>query len=265
MAHYRIIATDLDGTLLRADHSISPRTRAAIRAAQDAGITVAFVTARPPRDIRRLIDEAGLSGVAVCSNGAILYDAGAGAVLRHSQLGAELGRVLIHDLRAAEPDIAFATEHGHKLGLEPHFPPLFAETVHDHVPRVACALELCEEEPTKLIVHHPRHGADALAERIRAVVGGRGEVTHSGWPIVEIGPLGVSKASGLAWLCAELDAPASQVIAFGDMPNDIPMLAFAGRAVGVANAHPDVLAVAHEVTASNEEDGVAQVIERILA
>jgi Cof subfamily protein (haloacid dehalogenase superfamily) len=265
MARYRIIATDLDGTLLRRDHSISARTRAAIRAAQDAGLTVAFVTARPPRDVRALIEDAGLSGAAVCSNGAILYDAGAGAVLHHRQLGAALGRALVHELRAAEPDIAFATEHGHKLGLEPNFPSLFAETVHDHAPRVACALELCEEEPTKLIAHHPGHGPDALAERIRAVVGARGEVTHSGWPIVEIGPAGVSKASGLAWLCAELGAAASQVIAFGDMPNDIPMLAFAGRAVGVANAHPDVLALAHEVTASNEEDGVAQVIERLLA
>ena len=264
MAPYRLIATDLDGTLLRGDHSISPRARAAIRAAQDRGLTVAFVTARPPRDIRTLARDAGLSGVAVCSNGAILYDTASGAMLRHNQLGAVLGRQLIHELRAAEPGIAFAVEHGHKLGQEPHFPPLFVETVHDHAPRVACALELCDEEPTKLIAHHPGHGADALAERVRQVVGGRGEVTHSGWPIVEIGPVGVSKASGLGWLCAELGVPAAQVIAFGDMPNDIPMLAFAGRAVGVANAHPEVLAMAHEVTASNEDDGVARVIEALL-
>jgi len=264
MARYRLIATDLDGTLLREDKSISPRARSAIRAAQDRGVTVAFVTARPPRDVRTLIEHAGLSGVAVCLNGAILYDAATGTTLRHSPLGAALGRQLIHELRAAHPEIAFAVEHGHKIGHEAHFPPLFAETVHDHRPRVACALELCEEEPTKLIAHHPGHDADALAAHIKAVVGGRGEVTHSGWPMVEIGAFGVSKASGLAWLCDELGVAANEVIAFGDMPNDIPMLAFAGRAVGVANAHPEVLAMVHEIAASNDEDGVAEVIEREL-
>jgi Cof subfamily protein (haloacid dehalogenase superfamily) len=264
MARYRLIATDLDGTLLRDDKSISPRARAAIRTAQDRGVTVAFVTARPPRDIRTLIEDAGLSGVAVCSNGAILYDAVTGTMLRHDQLGAALGRQLIHELRAVHPEIAFAVEHGHKLGHEAHFPSLFSETVHDYAPRVACALELCDEAPTKLIAHHRGHDADALAERIRAVVGGRGEVTHSGWPMVEIGALGVSKASGLTWLCAELGVAAGEVIAFGDMPNDIPMLAFAGRAVGVANAHPEVLDMVHEIAASNDEDGVAEVIEREL-
>ena len=265
MQRCRLIATDLDGTLLRSDHSISPRTRAAIRAAQEAGITVAFVTARPPRDIRALTREAGLSGVAVCSNGAILYDIAGDRVLHHRRLGADLGRRLIGELRAVSPDIAFAIEHGHKLGLEPHFPGLFDQTVHDHAPRVDCALVLCEDEPTKLIAHHPAHDADALALLIQAVVGARGEVTHSGWPIVEIGPLGVSKASGLAWLCEDLGVGSEAVIAFGDMPNDIPMLAFAGRSVAVANAHPEVLAMAGEVTASNEDDGVARVIESVLA
>jgi Cof subfamily protein (haloacid dehalogenase superfamily) len=264
MADIRLIATDLDGTLLRSDHSISARTRQALRSARTQGLTVAFVTARPPRDIRALTRDAGIGGLAVCSNGAILYDIDADRILHHAQLGAVLGRQFIAELRIASPRIAFAIEHGHKLGLEPHFPGLFEGTVHDHAPRTDCALVLCEEEPTKLIAHHPDHDADTLAELVRRVVDNRAEVTHSGWPIVEVGPVGVTKASGVAWLCAELAIPSSKVIAFGDMPNDIPMLAFAGRSVGVANAHPEVLAMVAETTAANDEDGVAQVIETLL-
>jgi hypothetical protein len=96
-------------------------------------------------------------------------------------------------------------------------------------------------------------------------VGERGQVIHSGGPkIIEIAAAGVSKATGLARLCDELKVDGSEVIAFGDMPNDLPMLRFAGRAIAVANAHPEVLAAAHEVTASNDEDGVARRIEALL-
>lgn len=264
MARYSLIATDLDGTLLRGDGSVSVRTRAAINAAQESGIRVAFVTARPPRDIRVLADDVGLTGIAVCSNGAILYDIVAREVLYHRQLGADLCRCLIAELRDAIPDITFGIEHGHKFGQEPAFPNLFEATVHDHAPRVDCALLLCEDEPTKLIAHHPRRTAEELVELAQVVVGSRAGITHSGWPIIEVGPVGVSKASGLKSLCDRLGISASRVIAFGDMPNDVPMLAFAGRSVGVANAHPEVIAIVNQVTLSNDEDGVAVVIESLL-
>jgi Cof subfamily protein (haloacid dehalogenase superfamily) len=265
MARYSILATDLDGTLLNDDGRISGRNRAAIRAAQDAGMTVAFVTARPPRDMAALAREAGLTGIAVCSNGAILYDIGADAVLTHERLDGPLARQLIAELRAALPKVAFATEHGHKIGQEPHFPRLFEATVHYQPMRIDCALLLCEEDTTKLIAHHPGQSADELAAAIEAVVGARAAVTHSGWPIVEVGALGVSKASGLKALCERLGLGGEAVIAFGDMPNDLPMLRFAGHGVAVANAHPLVLAAADHITASNAEDGVAQVIEALLA
>jgi hydroxymethylpyrimidine pyrophosphatase-like HAD family hydrolase len=81
---------------------------------------------------------------------------------------------------------------------------------------------------------------------------------------MEISASGVSKAVALSRLADELGVPADEVVAFGDMPNDVPMLGWAGHAVAVANAHPDVLAAADEITASNDDDGVAQVIERLL-
>jgi hypothetical protein len=259
-----LVASDLDGTLLRSDGTLSPRTQAAIHAARDAGIKFVFVTGRPPRVVHDLANAAGVHGIAVCTNGAVLYDVAAGEFLHHERLAAGLARDLIAGLKAADPRIVFATEHGHRLGKEPHFPAIFDEISNLDITRVDHAHLLCDDDLIKLLVHHPTEAPDALAARVSAHLGGRAEVTHSGGPFVEIGAAGVSKASGLALLCRSLAIPAAQVIAFGDMPNDVEMLQFAGRGVAVANAHPAVLAVADEVTASNDEDGVAMVLERVV-
>jgi Cof subfamily protein (haloacid dehalogenase superfamily) len=260
----RLIASDLDGTLLRSDGTVSARTREAIRAAQAGGVRVVFVTARPPRVVGAIVEAAALEGVVICSNGAILYDVARGAIVRHERLAADLAREFGAALRALAPDLVFATEHGHQLGYEPHFPRIFDDGVPEHLCRVDHIHALCDEAITKLIVHHPEQDADALADWIGAHVGERAEVTHSGGPFIEIGAVGVSKASGLRRLCDDLGLTARQVMAFGDMPNDLPMLRFAGQSVAMANAHPAVRAAASEVTASNDEDGVAIRIERLL-
>lgn len=266
MAKVSLIATDLDGTLLRNDGTISPRTCAAIGAAQAAGVTVAFVTGRPPRGVRHLVQAAGVTATAVCANGAMLYDAGSDRVLRHDKLSVELARELVTALRERHPEIVFATEHGHRIGYEPRFPRVPEHESNVPEPQVGHALALCRDaELTKLLVHHPVHGPDDLMELVGAVVSGRADVIHGGMAyFVEIAATGVSKARGLGRLCEELEISAAEVTAFGDMPNDLPMLAFAGCAVAVANAHPEVLKAADEVTASNEDDGVAQWIEAML-
>ena len=261
MEPFRLIASDLDGTLLRSDGTVSPRTRDAIRAAEDRGLVFAFVTARPPRYIESLAEAAGVTGLAVCSNGSILYDIANHLVLHHERLAPDIARELADALRAALPDIAFAVEHGGSLAYEPHFPQ-FDEDVS---PRVDHVHAFCDDSLTKLLLHHPEHEAEILAELVREAVGGQAQVNHSGGPrIIELAAAGVSKATGLARLCDELQIDGSQVMVFGDMPNDLPMFRFAGRAVAVANAHPELLAVAHEITGSNDDDGVAVRIEALL-
>lgn len=264
MTSIRLIATDLDGTLLREDGGISPRTRAAIGAAQAAGLIVVFVTARPPRDVAAIAEHAGITGMAVCSNGAIVHDLSTGETHRHERLCSTLARDLAAELRLAEPGISFATEHGHRIGLEPAFPNFFADTVHHHPPVIDHVDQLLADELTKLLIHHPDHHVEVLIERIRGHAGSRAEVIWSGAPFIEIATPGVSKGAGLAAFCDSLGIAAAEVIAFGDMPNDIQMLTFAGRGIAVANAHPEVIAAADEVTASNEDDGVAVVIETLL-
>ena len=121
------------------------------------------------------------------------------------------------------------------------------------------------EPVVKLMLRHDRLLGDALLGRAA-----RSAVTWPSSPTRTLptgcsrsAPPGVSKASTLARLCDQRGIDRRDVIAFGDMPNDLPMLGWAGHSVAVANAHPDVIASAHEVTASNDEAGVARVLERL--
>lgn len=258
-----LIATDLDGTLLRSDGTVSNRTCRAIQRARRRGIQIVLVTARPPRSIPKIAERLDVGGFAICSNGAIIYDIGQAAIIKNERLATELILSLGAALQKEDAAFSFATEHGHKIGYEPGYP-LNNGFTHLVPPQVAALRELCSEAVTKLIVHHPDLAVDMLLARVNTHLDGKAAATHSGQAFVEISAAGVSKASGLAILCRHLGVAPLQVIAFGDMPNDLPMLAFAGRGVAMGNAHPEVLRMASEVTGTHDQDGVAQVLERLL-
>jgi Cof subfamily protein (haloacid dehalogenase superfamily) len=257
---FRIAAIDLDGTLLRPDGSLSGRSRAALARARGAGIRIVLVTARGPRSVRILAAEAGLDGSAICSNGAIALDLSSGDVVSARTLGPEIAGRLVRELRARLPGILFAVET-EEIALEPGFAAWDWQAPVGT--RYADGLELVAEPMAKLILRHETHALEAVAEAARELAGDEAAVAMAGPWTVEIAAAGVSKAAALAELCEELGVTPAEVVAFGDYPNDLPMLEWAGHAVAVANAHPDVLAVADEVTASNAEDGVALVLERL--
>src|SRR5207237_1234912 len=153
-------------------------------------------------------------------------------------------------------------ERGSGFGHEPEYRLRFPAPA-DAV--MAAAEELVTDPVVKLLVRHPELDSDELMAKARAVVGELAAVTHSSADgLVEIADAGVSKAVALQDLAAERELGADDVIAFGDMPNDLPLLEWAGWGVAVANAHPDVRELADEVTASNDDDGVAQVLERLV-
>jgi Cof subfamily protein (haloacid dehalogenase superfamily) len=259
-----LIASDLDGTLLRHDGSVSKRTENAVRAAVDAGYKVVLATGRPPRTMLPIAEQLGLKGLAVCSNGAILYDLDRREAFGHRHVPQDALKDIITKLRAREPSVSFATEYGHRVGGEPQFPR--PETwVSGLNPTIADIDTLTVDPLIKLAIHHPDHAVETLAEMAREVAGDQLSVTFSGMHFIEVAAAGVSKALGLAQVCERLGVDAKQVVAFGDMPNDLAMLAFVGRGVAVGNAHPDVMAEGYETTATNDEDGVAQVIEALVA
>lgn len=257
----RLVATDLDGTLLRSDGTVSDRTREALRRVRESGCDVVVVSARAPRWLKDVLEDLELgSGYAVCSNGAIVYDFGRDGAVRHHTLSAHVSKRLVEALRNAAPGVAFAWEHESLTFREPHYVPLWPTPgMNDHLDALSVA-----EPLSKLIVQHPHLSQEELYALVAGICGEEATATISGEVLVEISAAGVTKAYALAALCEELDIEAEAVVAFGDMPNDIPMLEWAGRGIAVANAHPDVIAVADEVTEANDADGVAVALERLL-
>ena len=257
----RLVATDLDGTIVRSDGSISDRTRDALARVEAAGAVLVLVTGRPPRWMPPIVEALGHRGLAVCANGALVYDLHTEQVVRHSLMTAEDAADVIEALRRDVPGIAFAVErHDTGFAHESSYRPRWDSAQPKSVAPVE---QLVADGVVKLLARHSEMSADELLAAAHRSVAGLGTLTHSSTDgLLEISATGVSKATGLASLAEEHGVDPAQVVAFGDMPNDLPMLAWAGRGVAVANAHPEVLAAADEVTASNDDDGVAEVLDR---
>jgi Cof subfamily protein (haloacid dehalogenase superfamily) len=258
----RLVACDLDGTLLLPDTTVSPRTLAAIGRLRQAGIAFLMVTGRPPRSVRGIARRAGLGGLAICANGALVYDLDAGEVLTSTPLASGVGRRLVGELRKALPGVVFASEDERGFRRESAWVGRGLDVVDEVVH--ADPLDVVAEPVAKLLVRHPELSLTELVDRVRELASGRAVVTYSGTSLVEVSAAGVTKAYALDWVCRRLGIPAGAVMAFGDMPNDLPMLVWAGHSVAVANAQPEVRRAADEVTASNLDDGVALVLERLV-
>jgi Cof subfamily protein (haloacid dehalogenase superfamily) len=268
-----MVATDLDGTLLRSDGLVSDRSRAALRAAADAGLAVAFVTGRPPRWLDVLAEPTGYTGVAVGANGAVLYDMTEARLVSAHLLTPELMLEVGNELRAEFPEVAFAVEYGDGFANEPEYvhdwdinPPYDRRGVPIAEPLVGALAEIAAEPAVKLLAKDRQADPDAFLTAAVAMIGDRATITHSSsFGLLEISVYGVTKATGLAELAEVQGIAPHEVLAVGDMPNDVPMLQWAGRSYAVANAHAEVLEVADEVIGSNDDDAVADLIESLLA
>ncbi len=260
----RAIATDLDGTLLRSDGSLDDRTCCALSAVEAAGAMFVICTARPARWMRPLAEATGHRGVAICANGGVLWDLHTETVLEDFPLDPGIAAEVVALLQENLPGGVWAVERSSGFGREPDY---WSRWPIPPGTTVAAIEALVSEPPHKLLFRNDQHTADALLERARALVGDRAELSHSNSAesLIEIAAAGVSKATALERVCTERGIASEHVVAFGDMPNDLAMLQWAGHAVAVANAHPDVLAIADEVTADNDDAGVARVLERLFA
>lgn len=259
----RLIATDLDGTLLRPDGSVSERTRRSLSMLAGMGIELVFVTARPPRWVDQLADLVGEHGTAICSNGAFVYDVRRRAVIQARGMSPPAARAIAADLRAELPGVGFAAELPEGMYMEKHYPALHKE---DKVLNGAggWSIDAVDRPVGKLLARSVQVPEEEFLHRVARIVGRRAEVTYSGsGGLAEIAPRGVTKASSLVEWCAERGISSPDVWAFGDMPNDLPMLTWAGVSFAVANAHPDVAAAANRSCPSNAEDGVAHVLETL--
>lgn len=259
----RLIATDLDGTIVRADGSVSARTLVAFDKAVEAGIRVVFVTGRPPRWMVPVAEATAHRGLAVCANGAYVYDMREELVLETFAMSATCAQQVVDRLRAVMPLCTFGIEtaegFGHERAYEPRWkvePLLAIGPIHDLLVRPVA----------KLLVHDESLDGDTMLGLARPALTDLAEVTHSNVNdcLLEVSAFGVSKATTLARLAQTWGIAATEVVAFGDMPNDVEMLRWAGLGYGMANAHPEVLAVVDHVAPTIDDDGVAVVLEELL-
>lgn len=259
------MATDLDGTLLDSSARVSPRTAAALNRLRADAIPVVGVTGRAPRLLYTVEEFLRGEGIVVLAQGAFVSDLATGEVLRQVTLPSSLALEITGQIEAVSGPLLYAGEYPigseHVLYVEPGFSWPYSEAWHSIV-----RSELPREGPAlKFYLRSDTHDQDTLLAMARSVVPpDLAELTHAGLGFIELCPPGVTKATGLAVALERHGVHRRDVLVFGDMPNDLPMFGWAGRAVAVANAHPDVLAAADDITGTNDEDGVADYLDRLL-
>jgi hypothetical protein len=266
---FRAIATDLDGTLLRTDNAVSERTRAAVDAAEDAGLLFVIATGRPPRWVPPVIEQLGERGLVVCANGGSVYDPARHELVARNDLDAEAALAIIDRVAEAYPDAVLGLEQGFEFSADTSiekmsFPML--RSWQSQGLRIGPIRSFATEGVTKLIIRLADDSPPGTAAAVQDLVGDLALVTHStNESFLELSRPDVTKAATVERLLIESGIAPHEVVAFGDMPNDLALIEWAGLGVAVANAHPALRDAADEVTASNDDDGVALVIERILS
>jgi Cof subfamily protein (haloacid dehalogenase superfamily) len=268
----KLVASDLDGTLLTSEGQISPRTRAALEACWAAGIPVVGVTGRGPR----LLDSVRVAldgrGIAVLAQGGFVVDLERDEVLRTVGLPRDQAQSVIEaiedvagELVVAVEDAAEQSEISGPLRVQHGFNWPYPEPAH-LLPRHEV---LPAGAVLKVFLRSSALGQDELLARAKSVVDpADAEVTHAGLGFIEVLPPGITKATGLAIALERYGVGFGDVLVFGDMPNDLPMITAVveagGRAIAVANAHPAVRAATTGVTGGHDADGVARYLEAVL-
>ena len=254
----RLVATDLDGTLLHSDGTVTDRTRAVLAELDARGVPVVFTTGRPIRWMEELWDDVGGHGLAICSNGALVYDVARRQVRDFRAVPREVGVSIAEQLRAAVPGTHFAIEHTAGWASEVDFP----RHPDDRAERTSGELsDIFRDDVVKVLAVHRDLEPEEFWRKVETVVGDQVVTTwSSSFALVEISAAGVTKASTLEALAAEMGVVAAEVVAFGDMPNDLPMLEWAGTSYAMANAHGSVRDLADHLAPSNDDDGVARVL-----
>ncbi|MFY8169020.1 MAG: HAD family hydrolase [Candidatus Nanopelagicus sp.] len=261
----KLIATDLDGTIVAHYGFISDRTKIAFAAAHAAGIHIYFITGRPIRWMKEIKENFNF-GLGVCGNGALLYDFINEKVLEEWSFSVEAQLETVKRLRQVIPPVSFATEIGEDFLREKKYVPRW-DIGEDNV-----GVDLIEEVITapalKMLARcsDGEFSSDEMLALASKALEGIATVTHSNSTdsLLEISAVGVSKGATLSRVAGRLGLTADDCVTFGDNPNDFSMLSWASRSWAMADGHPDLMKYAKFQTDPHQEDGVAKVIEQLL-
>jgi len=263
-----LIATDVDGTLLDEDEHVTPRTRQAVQAAVASGVEFVLATGRPPRWVAPVVDDLGFAPTAVCANGAVVYDPATDRIISARTLPVDVLTELAEIAARVIPGVGLAVERIGRSAHDSATPQFVSSPGYEHAwlnpDNTEVSMEdLLSAPAIKLLIRKAGARSADMAEILSRHIGVQGDITYStNNGLLEINPIGTSKATGVEEVARPLEIAAEDVVAFGDMPNDVPMLRWAGHGVAMGNAHPEAVAAANEVTAPNTDDGLARVLER---
>ena len=266
----KLIAVDLDGTLLDENSRVSRRTIEAIKAAKDKGILFATCTGRFPDDASLVMMDAGLEGAVISLNGCVIYDKPFGSVLTEHLMVPETARCAVQTLEELEEGYFIFgrnTVYSRFQHTKHHSETDFIDRseldkrVRYYYGREAC-LYAVEQPLYKFYVYHTEGGHDLDEIREAMVCVPDHSLTQSSVNNIEIMPANVNKGTGLRDLAERFNIKPENILTMGDQLNDLPMLAYAGISVAMGNATQAVKDTAIHLTATNIDHGVAEAIEK---
>lgn len=259
----RLVAIDLDGTLLRSDKNISKRCAAAIGEVKAQGVKVILATARPPRSVRQFTAALQLDTLQIHYNGALIHDPHRARHVFHQPMELTLAREIIRQARRLDPQVVVSIEILDKWYTDHFDPTLPTETSRAFMPDFVGPLEAILRTPiTKLMLLAPPERLKLVLDLVKRKFGSQIAVAVSDQHLLQIMHPQVDKAKALAWIAMHYGVAKEHVMAIGDAPNDLSMLTWAGLGVAVDNAWPAVKEQVKEVVPSNDMDGVAVALER---
>ena len=261
----KLIASDLDGTIVSHKGVISQRTIDAFTRARDLGVHVFFVTGRPPRWMGEIREAFGF-GEAICCNGAMLYDLMNDVVLEEWMISVEDQLEVVRRMRIAMPEMSFAVESNDHYHREIAYVPKWdigmdnvgVDRIEDAITRPAL----------KILGRCSNHEftSDEMVQVAHRECKDLVTVTHSTSrdSLIEISALNISKGATLEMMAKRLGLTAEDCVSFGDNPNDFSMLQWAGRSYAMTGGHPHASSFSKTVAEPCEADGVAKIIEELL-
>ena len=269
MTHtYRLIAMDLDGTLNNDQKIITPKTRRALAAAQKQGIRLALASARPSPGLYRERDVLGLrdyGGILMSYNGGRIMDAATGTVLFETAMDMAEAKVVLRFLEKLPvmpilddgKQFYVTSAAGYKVDYECRNNNMICSEVENLADFLSFA-------PIKILMSVLPEQLKPVQDTIAAFLPDSLTVVQTAPFYLEVIPRRINKGQGIRDICNALNMTPAEVVAFGDAENDIPMLKAAGMGIAMGNAAEAVKAAADMVTLSNNEDGIAAALEKLL-
>jgi Cof subfamily protein (haloacid dehalogenase superfamily) len=260
----KLLAADLDGTLVADLHTIPARTQATIKAVVEQGVQVVIATGRGYEDTKKFVSMLGLATPVICYQGAMIYDSQTGKTIANEGLSMPATHQLIDLARSLDLSLSLHLDGNAYTERQTAQSQAFFGNIGTSLTEVDDLKRTVTTQPIKGMVVHPPHEIQAMAARLQTAVGNRLNVFHSLDILIEITSPNVSKGHALETLAAHYNILQNEVMAIGDQDNDVEMIAWAGLGVAMGNASAKAKAVADHIAPPLEQEGAAWAIEEFI-